>query len=419
MVKMTHVLCIDLKSFYASVECSIRGLNPFEVNLVVADKERGGGSIVLAVTPHLKGYGVASRCRIYELPKNLDIIYAKPRMQKYIDYSCMIYNVYLKYVSAEDVHVYSVDEAFLDLSPYMKYYNESIETIAKKIIDDIYKTTKITATCGIGTNMFLAKVALDCMAKKSKTNIACLTEDNFKERMWDLRPISEIWGIGSRTEKHLARMNIYCLRDLANHPLEKLTKEFGILGQELYEHAHGIDRTTVQEARNYIPESHSFGHGQMLYEDYNKEDLKIILTEMVEQLVTELIMRKQCCQLIGLGIGYAKQYGGGFGRQLTFDCKTNSRQKILEGFLCLYEKHISDLPIRSVSVRLGKLENESHVQTELFETTEHAQKEHNLYQAIGEIKHRYGRGAVYLAVSKSEKATLINRNKLIGGHNAQ
>ena len=418
-MEMTHVLCIDLKSFYASVECSLRGLDPFLVNLVVADKERGGGSIVLAVTPHLKKYGVASRCRIYELPTNLDIIFAKPRMQKYIDFSCMIYDVYLKYVSVEDIHVYSIDEAFLDLSPYMNYYHQPIEEIAKSIIHDIFLKTKITATCGIGPNMFLAKVALDCLAKKSPNNIAYLNETTFKEKLWDLRPISEVWGIGFRIEKHLARMGIYCLRDLANYSLEKLQKTFGVIGQELYNHAHGIDETTVQAARNYIPESHSFGHGQALYEDYNREDAKIILTEMVDELVTELIMRKKCCQLIGLGIGYSQKVGGGFGRQLSFDCKTNSRKIILDGFLSLYNKYTQDFPIRRLNVRLGKITNEDFMQADMFEGIQKTQKEHDLYQALGEIKNRFGRSAVYLAVSKSEKGTLIKRNTLIGGHNVE
>jgi DNA polymerase V len=413
------VFCIDLKSFYASVECSLRGLDPFSVDLVVADKERGNGSIVLAVTPHLKKQGVQSRCRIFDLPKNVDIIYAKPRMKRYIEFSCLIYDVYLQYVSEEDVHVYSVDEAFLDLTSYLKYYQVPAEEIAARIIKDIFLKTKITATCGIGDNMFLAKVALDCLAKKSPTNIAYLNSETFKEKLWDLRPISEIWGIGFRTEKRLAKMGIYCLRDLANHPVEKLEKQFGIVGRELHDHAMGIEKTTVAEARNYIPESTSFGHGQSLYEDYNKEDLKIVLTEMIDELVTELITKKRCCQLIGLGIGYSKASGGGFFRQLTFDCKTNSRKKILDGFFSLYENNVGDFPIRSLAVRVGRLSNEDFTQGDIFTDAEESKKEHDLFQAIGEIKNRYGKDAVTMAASKSQKGTLIKRSKLIGGHNAE
>jgi DNA polymerase V len=267
--------------------------------------------------------------------------------------------------------------------------------------------------------MFLAKVALDCLAKKSPTNIALLTEDTIKDKLWDLRPISEIWGIGFRTEKHLAKMGIYCLRDLANYPLANLEKTFGVVGHELYDHAFGRDYTTVQEAKNYLPQSRSFGHGQMLYEDYNKEDMKIILTEMVDELSTELIMKKKCCQLIGLSIGYSQKHGGGFSRQLSFDCKTSSPKKILEGFMSLYDKYILDLPTRSISVRLAKLSNEEYVQADMFEGAGKTKKEHDLYQAIGEIKNRFGPSAVSLALSKSEKGTLIKRHKLIGGHNAE
>jgi DNA polymerase V len=172
-------MCIDLKSFYASVECVLRGLDPFEVNLVVADKERGGGSIVLAVSPHLKKFGVPSRCRIYELPTDMDIIYAKPRMKKYIEFSSRIYDIYLKYIAKEDIHVYSIDEAFMDFTSYMNYYNMPLSSIGRMILDDIFKTTGITATCGMGDNMFLAKVALDCLAKHSPDYMSYLNQELF------------------------------------------------------------------------------------------------------------------------------------------------------------------------------------------------------------------------------------------------
>ena len=197
------IICIDLKSFYASVECVLRGLNPFTVNLVVADKERGPGSVVLAASPHLKKFGVQSRCRIYQLPKNLDIIYAKPRMKKYIEYATKIYDIYLKYVSYEDIHVYSIDEVFIDLGPYLKYYGKSAFEISKMIIDDIYKTTKIPAVCGIGENMFLAKVALDILAKHADDGIAYLDKELLKEKIWPHEPITDIWGIGKNISKRL------------------------------------------------------------------------------------------------------------------------------------------------------------------------------------------------------------------------
>lgn len=413
------VICIDLKSFYASVECVLRGLDPFKVNLVVADASRGPGSIVLAASPHIKQYGVKSRCRIYELPKNLDIIYAKPRMKKYIEYSSAIYQVYLKYVSHEDIHIYSIDEAFLDLSSYLKYYQATSMELAERIIDDIYQTTKITATCGVGDNMFLAKVALDCLAKHQPNNLEYLNQDLFKEHIWDLKPITEIWGIGSRIAKRLAKMNIYCLRDVAKTPLSKLEKEFGIIGREILEHAYGVEHTTVQEARNYLPSSKSFGHGQVLFEDYHYQDLYVILLETVNQIATELVTRKLCCQLIALSIGYSKEVGGGFSRQMTLPSKTNSQKRLVDAFTKLYYDHIKDLPIRRIDVRVGKLSLEDFHQTNLFMDVEKDKKEHDLYQAIGKINEKYGKTTVHLAISNTEKSTFIKRNSLIGGHNAE
>jgi DNA polymerase V len=412
-------MCIDLKSFYASVECVLRGLDPFEVNLVVADKERGGGSIVLAVSPHLKKFGVPSRCRIYELPTDMDIIYAKPRMKKYIEFSSRIYDIYLKYIAKEDIHVYSIDEAFMDFTSYMNYYNMPLSSIGRMILDDIFKTTGITATCGMGDNMFLAKVALDCLAKHSPDYMAYLNQELFYEKAWDIKPLSEIWGIGSRIEKRLNDMNIYCLRDLAHYSLPKLEKEFGIIGRELFEHAYGIDFSTVQEARSYKPQSRSFGYGQVLFEDYNYRDLYTILLEYVDELAIDLISRKLCCQMIGLGIGYSMAVGGGFYRQLTFPHKTNSKKILLEGFRKLYLDNIENLPIRGIQVRLGSLTHEDYVQTELFTDPEKAKKEHDLYAVLGEIQDRFGKNAVNTAISFTEKATKMKRNKLIGGHNAE
>ena len=413
------VICIDLKSFYASVECVLRGLDPFKVNLVVADASRGGGSIVLAASPHIKKYGVKSRCRIYELPQKLDIIYAKPRMRKYIEYASKIYDVYLKYVSSEDIHVYSIDEAFLDLTPYLKYYNMGAYELSKTILNDIYETTKITAVCGIGENMFLAKVALDILAKHQPDGIAVLDVDGLKEKIWDHRPITDIWGIGRGISKRLEKMGITSLGELAKYPLEKLEKEFGIVGRELFEHAHGIERSTVQEARNYLPDSKSFGHGQVLFEDYNYKDMYTVLLEMVDEVACELVAKKLDCQLVALGIGYSKDVGGGFSRQMTLPTKTNSRKIILDAFTKLYYDNVENLPIRRIAVRVSKLSNEDYVQVDLFTNQEKLKKERSLYEALGEIKGRYGKNAVYLAVSDTDEGTLVKRHSLIGGHNAE
>ncbi len=413
------IICIDLKSFYASVECVLRGLDPFKVNLVVADKERGGGSIVLAASPHIKKYGVKSRCRVYEIPEKLDVIYAKPRMNKYIEYASKIYDVYLKYVSREDIHVYSIDEVFLDLTPYLKYYKMSAYDLSKKILDDIYETTKLPAVCGVGENMFLAKVALDILAKHQVDGIAVLDVEGLKKYIWPHKPITDIWGIGRGISKRLEKMGITCLGDLAKTSLKKLEKEFGIVGRELLEHAFGIEKCSVQEARSYLPESKSFGHGQVLFEDYNYKDMYTVLLETVDQVACELVAKKLNCGLIALGIGYSKDVGGGFSRQMTLPNKTNSRKILLEAFTKLYYEHVENLPIRRIDVRVGKLSNEEYVQTDLFTDQESLKKEHSLYEALGNIKEKYGKGAVYLAASDTTKGTLVKRNKLVGGHNAE
>lgn len=413
------ILCIDLKSFYASVECVLRGLDPYNTDLVVADESRGPGSVVLAVTPHLKKQGVKSRCRIFELPKDIEIIYAKPRMKRYIEFSSKVYEVYLKYVSKEDIHIYSIDEAFLDLTSYLNYYHQPAYDIAKNIINDIYLATNITATCGIGDNMFLAKVALDCLAKHEPNNISYLNQELFFEKIWDIRPITKIWGIGSGIEKRLNRMNIFTLRDIANTKLDRLEKEFGVIGKELYEHALGKDDSIVSEIRNYIPTSKSIGTGQVLFRDYNFQELDVIILETVDEIATELVMRKLNCQLISLSITYSKHIGSGFSRQRTLDVPTNSRNLLLEAFRKLYYDFVGDYPIRKIQMRVGKLSNEEFIQPSLFDNPDKLIKERHLYEAIGDIKQRYGKNAVNLATSLTEGATKISRNKLIGGHNAE
>ena len=208
-------LCIDLKCFYASVECVDRGLDPFTTSLVVADKSRGNGSICLAISPQMKALGIKNRCRLFDIPKNVNYIIAKPRMKKYIEVSADIYSIYLKYISKDDIHVYSIDEAFLDVTHYHKLYNKSTIDIGKMIIKEIYEKTGITAACGGGPNMFLAKIALDIMAKKTKENIAYLTEKDFKLHLWDHRKLTDFWQIGQGIARRLNKLGMYCLKDVA------------------------------------------------------------------------------------------------------------------------------------------------------------------------------------------------------------
>lgn len=413
-----NVLCIDLKSFYASVECVERGLDPFQVNLAVADRKRGMGSIVLAVTPHLKSLGAESRCRIYDLTHYPNMIYATPRMKLYMDYACRVYDVYLKYVAEEDIHIYSIDEAFLDITHYLQYYQWTPEEFAKHVLADIHESIGLVATCGVGENMFQAKVALDCFAKHAPNYIASLNNDDFIAKTKDLRPITQIWGIGNRMQKHLHALHIHCLGDILSKDIKILTDTFGVIGQELYDHAQGRDETTVREAREYQPQSKSFGHGQIMFEDYSIEDMYTILMEYVDTLAIELILKHQLCQVIALGIGYSKGQKSGFGRQMKLSAPTNSRDELLTAFAKLYYQYVEPLPMRAIGVRVTALCPESFHQCQLFDD-ERRQKEHALFKTLGKLQGRYGLKAANMSFSYLPKATKIARSSLIGGHNAE
>ncbi|MFA7127454.1 MAG: damage repair protein, partial [Bacilli bacterium] len=384
----------------------------------VADRSRGMGSVVLAVSPHLKSLGAQSRCRIHDLQQFPDVIYAVPRMRSYMEFACQIYRVYLEFVAPEDIHIYSIDEAFLDITHYMNYYQWTSEQFASAILQKISLSVGLIATCGIGDNIFQAKVALDCFAKKSPNYIAMLTSDDFIKKTKDLHPINQIWGIGGRIQQRLHQLNIDCLGDIIKVGVNQLRDEFGIIGEELFDHAQGIDDTKVQDARNYIPQHQSFGHSQVMFEDYSISDMYTILMEYVDMIATELVMKRQQCQMISLGIGYSKDHQQGFNRQMKLSASTNSRSVLLEAFSKIYYQHVTNLPIRRIGVRVSSLSKEAYYQWNLFDDYIRQQKEHRLFDAMGHIQARYGMKAVNMSISYLPKATKIMRSRLIGGHNA-
>ncbi|HPF42802.1 MAG TPA: damage repair protein, partial [Bacillota bacterium] len=253
-----HIICIDLKSFFASVECSLLGLDPFKTPLVVTDKARGSGAIVLAVSPYLKTMGVPGRCRIRELPKNVDIIYRKPRMQTYLSFSAQIIGIYLRYISDDDIYVYSIDEAFMDFTNYLEYYHKNDLEIAKELMDTIYKETGIYSSCGIGPNMLMAKLALDIGSKNKKDFVAKWDYEDIPEQLWPVSPLSKMWGIGRNMEARLNRMGFYKIGDIAGSDADKLKKRFGVLGEELFYHTHGIDMSLIQDKTKIKPFSKSY-----------------------------------------------------------------------------------------------------------------------------------------------------------------
>ena len=412
-----NIICIDLKSFYASVECAIRGLNPFTTPLVVADKSRSKGSVVLALTPFLKNRGVKSRCRVFELPEDDTIIFAKPRMKTYLEYSTRILEIYLNYVSYEDMHIYSVDEVFLDLTTYLTYYQKSDEEIAAMILRDVLEKTKIPATCGIGPNMLLAKLALDLESKKSPTFIAKWGYDDVEKKLWPVTPLSKMWGIGSRMEKNLNDLGIYKVYDLAHYPLAKLQRFFGVIGEELYHHAHGIDLSIISEKLVYKPISKSVGHGQMLFRDYEGDEVTQIILEMTDDVTKRLRAGNKKAYTIHLGIAYSKAVGGGFGRQITLPFPTNNEAEIYNACMVLFDEFYDGSPIRRVSIRAANLVEEFYGQLNLFKDMNKVIKDHKLHSSIDNINFKYGKNAVLRASSLTDASTVRARNTMVGGHN--
>jgi DNA polymerase V len=412
------ILCIDLKSFYASVECAVLGLDPFQTPLVVADKSRGGGSIVLAVSPYLKSKGMPSRCRIHELPTDMPIIFQKPRMELYLEYSTKIIEIYLRFISEEDLYVYSVDEAFLDITEYLTYYNKTDLELAKTILKTIYDETKLFATCGIGENMLMSKLALDIESKKAPDFIAKWTYDDIPTKLWPVTPLSEMWGIGRNMERNLGRFGLKTIGDIAHYDITTLKKNFGILGEELYYHTHGIDMSLIQNKKNIRSVGKSYGIGQTLFSDYYVPDIFQIIMEMVDDVTRRLRLNKKVCRTVSFGIGYSKALGGGFSRQITLDQPSSSTSTIYEACLSLFKTYYEDEPIRRVHVSVTNLKQNNIYQFSLFEDVDQLIKEHNLYASVDEIKYKFGKNSVNRASSEFRSSTIKARNKMIGGHHA-
>ena len=412
--------CIDLKSFFASVECVERKLDPFQTNLVVADSSRGKGTICLAITPHMKLLGIKNRCRVYEIPDNVKYIVAKPRMSKYIEYSANIYAIYLKYFSKEDIHVYSIDEAFMDVTNYLHLYNMHPLTLAKKIMNDIYQTYGITATCGIGTNLYLTKIALDIMSKHSAENIGLLNEEKYREKLWHHKNLTDFWQIGRGIERRLHKLNLYDMYDVAHCKEEKLYKEFGINAELLIDHAWGRESCTISDIKNYKPKSNSISNSQILFKDYNYQDAKIVMIEMVELLSLKLIENNFLTGELHLYIGYSKDVISPSMCSRRLVVPINTYSNLVEEYVRIYERIVSKTtPIRRIGISFGKLENANQEQISLFEDITKKEKERKLETTLNYLKIKMGKNSIIRAMDLQDNATAIIRNKLIGGHNSE
>ena len=472
-------VAIDLKSFYASVECVERGLNPITTNLVVADEERTQKTICLAVSPALKKYGIPGRARLFEVVQaakklHLDYIAAKPRMALYLEYSTRIYDIYLRFIAPEDIHVYSIDEVFMDVTHYLDTYGMNAKELASQIIRTVQDETGITATAGIGTNMYLCKVALDILAKHVTPDengicVAELDEMSYRKLLWNHRPLTDFWRVGNGYRKKLEENGLFTMGDIARcslggprdyHNEELLYKLFGINAELLIDHAWGFEPTTIELVKQYKPEVNCVSSGQVLQSPYDFEKARLIVHEMTDLLVLDLVDKKLVTDQMVLTIGYdienlsnpliRKKYNGEittdyYGRKVpkhahgtaNLDRMTSSTKIITDAVLSLYDRIVNpDLLVRRVTIVANRLtreeeahEKQSYEQLTLFTDYEELQKEkeeeskalekeRRLQETMLAVKKRYGKNAMLKGMNLQEGATTIERNNQIGGHRA-
>lgn len=411
-------LCIDLKSFYASVECVERGLDPLTTNLVVADPERSDKTICLAISPPMKALGIKNRCRVFEIPGNIKYIMAPPRMKRYIEYSADIYAVYLKYIAKEDIHVYSIDEAFLDVSDYLSLYRLSVRELALRIMEDIKDTTGITAAAGIGTNLYLAKVALDITAKHVKDNIGYLDEALYRKTLWDHSPLTDFWRIGEGTVKRLRSAGILTMGDVAQADEDMLYRMFGVDAELLIDHAWGRESVTMADIKAYRPKSSSLSSNQVLARDYDFEECRLVIKEMMDALCLDMTDKGLVTSSVTLMVDYSRELAlKPASGTAAMRVPTNSYQAIIPKIMQLYERIVMPhRPIRRVHLTCNHIMEESCEQYDLF--TDHAQIERDkkIQRAVLEIKKRFGKNALVRGMDLQEAATAMERNRQIGGH---
>ena len=450
--------CIDLKSYYASVECVDRGLDPLTTNLVVADESRSDGTICLAVSPSLKALGVPSRPRLFEVKqrlaeiraltgKTVPYITAMPRMARYLEVSSEIYGIYLKYLSPTDIHVYSIDEAFMDLTPYLHLYGKTAHELITTMIRDVLATVGITATGGIGTNLYLAKIAMDITAKKLPADkdgvrVAELDERSFREKLWCHEPLTDFWQIGPGIAAHLGRMGIHTMGDLARLSLtaeDTLFREFGVDAEILIDHAWGIESCGMEQIKAYKPATKSLANGQVLPRAYSWEEGRLAVKERTEQVVLGLVEQGYVAEGVTLYVGYQilskgslSSYHGPvkvnyYGRKVPpsvhgtgkLDSPTASLSRITEAVLKLYDKLVDrKLEVRRMSIAAIRLSPKDEVppQMSLFTSQRDDERETALLKTALSLHKRFGKNSLVRGMDLLEAGTTRERNEQIGGH---
>lgn len=419
MENRTYV-CIDLKSFYASVECRDRGMDPFQTNLVVADPTRSEKTICLAVSPAMKKLGVPGRLRVFEIPKTIQYIMAPPRMKRYIEVSAEIYGIYLKYISKDDIHVYSIDEVFMDVTDYLSLYKCTAKELAQKIMKDIVIETGITATAGIGTNLYLAKIALDILAKHVPDHIGILTEESYCKELWKHQPLTDFWRIGPGTVKRLKQNGMENMGDVAHADPDLLFHIFGIDAELLIDHAWGRETTTMADIKNYKPSTNCLSNGQVLPRDYGHEEGLLVVKEMADILCLDMVAKSKITESITLYLGYSNEYHmeseRGSAHLLS---PTNAASTIVPVVEKLY-KRIKDpeIPVRRINLSFNNIVDDVYRQLDLFTDIEEIEKEKRMQQAMLSVKKKFGKNAMLKGMNLEEGGTTIERNNQIGGHRA-
>ena len=454
---------IDLKSFFASVECILRGLDPLKAKLVVADESRTEKTICLAVTPALKAYGISGRARLFEVNQRvrevkqktgetIEFIIAKPQMAKYVEYSTRVYNVYLKYVSAEDIHAYSIDECFLDLTRYLKLYKKPARELVKTIIQDVFTTTGITATGGIGTNLYLCKIAMDIMAKHVDADadgvrIAELDEMSYRRQLWSHQPLTSFWqvgrGIAARLEKCYLNggRGIRTMGDLARASVKNpdaLYKMFGVNAEILIDHAWGYEPCTIADIKKAKPRNRSTGEGQVLQDPYSFEKARLVVREMVDTVTMSLVKHNLVAKGMVLTVGYDREnvdkgiYHGEtvvdfYGRTIpkpahgtvTLGHYSSSQSAFADVVMQLFDRIVNpELTVRRLNLVAIDVVDEGNEGFDLFTDVKKQEREKKRLKAELMIKKRFGKNAIVKGMDLQEGATTVKRNGQIGGHRA-
>ncbi|MGO4937010.1 Y-family DNA polymerase [Fundicoccus sp. Sow4_H7] len=411
------ILCIDSKSFFASVECAERGYHPMTKELVVMSRGNSQGGLVLAASPAVKAkYGIKTGSRRFQFPHYHNIEIVPPQMGLYIKRNRQINAIFKRYVAETDIHTYSIDESFLDVSYSHTLFGSNYQ-IAGKIQNEIWKTYRIPTSVGIGDNMLLAKLALDNDAKYTSPYIAYWSYENVAETVWKIDKLSDFWGIGSKMEKRLNHIGIYSIYDLAHTSIEKLKKYFGVIGEELYYHANGVDLSQLQN--KYQPKSNSLSLNQVLPRNYHlQREVEIVLLEMVDQLSTRLRKQQQVTGQISLSVSHGEEaLFQNFSHQLKIH-ETDQRRVLKNLFIQLFRKYYQGGPVRVIGVAVGKLSPKQGMQLNLFEDPHEIENREQLDLIIDSIRDNYGYESLIYANSLQRGSTAIERSKLIGGHHA-